>query len=111
MPTLNLVTELTVNDLLDVIAELDDDELAEFEARFEQLWTSRFSSLDQEAAQIANLKRLSPKQQARLRALLEKNREEGLKEDEEAELDSYIAKIDRSLETIGRATSAIHLKR
>ena len=35
MPTLNLVTELTVNDLLDVVAELDDDELAEFEARFE----------------------------------------------------------------------------
>lgn len=97
MPTLNLITELTVDDLLAVVAGLDDDELAEFEIRFEQLWLSRTSALDEEATQIADAHRLSPRQQVRLRALLDKNREEGLGAKEEKELDSYIAEIDRAL--------------
>ncbi len=96
MPTLNL--ELTLDDLLAVVSKLDNDELVEFEIRFEQLWLSRFLSVDQEAAQIAAAKRLSPRHQARLRALLEKNREEGLTQDEEAELDNQITEIDQALE-------------
>lgn len=99
MPTLNLVTELTVDDLLAVVAKLDDDELAEFEMLFEQLWLTRAGVLDREAAQIAAAHRFSPRQQVRLRTLLEKNREEVLGVDEENELDSYIAEIDEALET------------
>ena len=99
MPTLNLVTELTVDDLLAVVAKLDDDELAEFEIRFEQLWISRSEAVDREAVEIAVAHRLSPHQQVHLRSLLEKNREEGLATNEEVELDSYIAEIDRALET------------
>lgn len=98
MPTLNLVTELTVDDLLTVVAKLDDAELAEFEIRFEQLWLSRSEILDPEAAQIAAAHRLSSRQQVRLRDLLEKNREEDLAANEETELDNYIAKIDHALE-------------
>ncbi|NJN96423.1 MAG: hypothetical protein HC875_21100 [Anaerolineales bacterium] len=99
MPTLNLVTELTVDDLLAVVAKLDDDELAEFEMLFEQLWLTRAGVLDREAAQIAAANRFSPRQQVRLRTLLEKNREEGLAANEINELDSYIAEIDEALET------------
>ncbi len=76
MPTLTL--ELTIDDLLATVAKLDNNELAEFEIQFEQLWLSRFFTVDQEAAQIAAKKRSSPRRQARLRALLEKNREEDL---------------------------------
>lgn len=98
MPTLNLTAELTLDDLLTVVSRLDDDELVEFENRFEQLWLSRFTPLDREAAQIAASHRMSPGQQVHLRALLEKNRESGLTDDENAELDGYIAKIDQSLD-------------
>ncbi len=99
MPTLNLVTELTVDDLLAVVAKLDDNELVEFEMLFEQLWLTRAGVLDREAAQIAATYRLLPRQQVRLQTLLEKNREERLAVSEENELDSYIAEIDGALET------------
>jgi hypothetical protein len=98
MPTLNLVTELTVDDLLDVVARLDEAELAEFEIRFEQLWLSQPAVADKEAAYIAATRRLGPRQQARLRVLLEKNREEGVTDTEAKEMDEYIAEIDRALE-------------
>jgi len=98
MPTLNLVAKLTMDDLLLIISALNDDELAEFEIRFEQLWLSRSSSLDKEAAQLATARRLSPRQQVRLQALLEKNREESLTKAEEIELDAYLTDIDQALE-------------
>ncbi len=63
MPTLNLVTELTVDDLLDVVSRLDEAELAEFEIRFEQLWLSQPVVADKEAAYIAATRRLAPPQQ------------------------------------------------
>ncbi len=98
MPTFNLVAELTVDDLLDVVSKLDEAELAEFETRFEQLWLSRPAVVDEEAAHIAEARRLAPRQQARLRALLEKNREEDITETETKEMDKYIAEIDQRLE-------------
>jgi hypothetical protein len=100
MPTLNLVTELTIDDLLAVVAGLNDDELAEFEIRFEQLWLSRTSTLDKEAAQIANAHRLSPRQQVRLRALLDKNREEGLGAREENEFHQQVLSFENRLSEI-----------
>ena len=98
MPTLNLVTELTMDDLLAAVSQLDEAELVEFEIRFEQLWLARSGVGDEEAAQIAAARRLSPQQQARLRALLEKNREKGITAAEAEELDTYIAEIDQALE-------------
>jgi hypothetical protein len=97
MPTVNLTAELSLEDLLLVVSNLDDDELAEFEIQFEQLWLSRFVPVDQDAARVAADQRLSPQQQIRLRALLEKNREAGLTDTEEKELDNFIANIDQSL--------------
>jgi len=91
-------TELTVDDLLDAVSKLDEAELAEFEVRFEQLWLSRQPAPDTEAAHIADERRLPPRQQARVRALLNKNREEGLTGDEERELDAYMTKMDEALE-------------
>jgi hypothetical protein len=58
MPILNV--DLTVDDLLAAVAELNDEEWAEFEAGYEQLWLSRFGSLDREVANIASKHRLSP---------------------------------------------------
>ncbi len=98
MPTLNLVTELTVDDLLEVVSRLDEAELAEFEIRFEQLWLSQPAVVDKEAANIAATRRLAPRQQAQLRLLLEKNREENVTNTEAKEMDKYIAEIDRALE-------------
>jgi hypothetical protein len=86
MPTLNLVTELTMDDLLAAVSQLDEAELVEFEIRFEQLWLARSGVGDEEAAQIAVARRLSPQPQARLRTLLEKNREEGITEAEAEEI-------------------------
>jgi hypothetical protein len=91
-------TELTVDDLLDAVAKLDETELAEFEVRFEQLWLSRQPVPDAEAAHIADEHRLPPRQQARVRELLDKNREEGLTDDEERELDLYMTRMDEALE-------------
>lgn len=98
MPTLNLVAELTIDDLLAVVSNLNEVELAEFEIRFEELWLSRPAPVDEEAAHLAFKQRLSPPHQARLRALLEKNREGDMTEIETEELDEYIAKIDQALE-------------
>jgi hypothetical protein len=97
MPTLNLVTELTIDDLLTVVAKLNEAELAEFEAGFDQLLLSRLPASDKEAAQIADAHRLPPGKQARLRSLLEKNREEDITEIEVAELDAYIVELDQAL--------------
>ena len=63
MPTLNLVAELTLDDLLAVVAKLDEAELTEFEIRFEQLRLARSTNLDDEAARVAAVRRLSPVQQ------------------------------------------------
>ncbi len=91
MPTLNLVAELSVDDLLDVVSNLDERELEEFETRFEQMWLSYPES-------IAEARRLLPHKQAHLRTLLEQNREGYVTQTETEELDQYIANIDQTLE-------------
>ena len=98
MPTINVVAELTVDDLVNAVAKLDELDLAEFEVRFEQLWLTHKPPADEEAAQIAAKRRLTPRRQACLRTLLEKNREEGLTEAETQELDTFMAEMDKALE-------------
>lgn len=98
MPILNVKTELTVDDLLDVVAQLNEKELMEFELGFEQIWIERQVATDQEAARIVEKQRLPLSQQARVRELLFKNREDELTEGEEEELDAYMAAMDQALE-------------
>ena len=97
MPTVNLVAELTVNDLLDAVSKLDEAEIVEFEVGFEQIWLRRNTTSDKEAAQLVEKHRLPLHQQTRVRELLLKNREMALTEDEELELDSYMTKMDEAL--------------
>lgn len=97
MPIMSISTEVTVDDLLHVVEKLDPQELAKFEAGFEQIWLQRRDSLDPEAADIVKQHRLPAHQQAMVRTLLFKNREEGLTEAEEQELDSYMEAMDTAL--------------
>ncbi len=98
MPAVNVVVEMSVDKLLSAVADLDEDGLAVFEAGFEQLWLQRSGLINPVAAQIAEKHRLPLAQQARVRDLLWKNREEGLTEFEEDELDMYMDQMDLALE-------------
>lgn len=98
MPTLNVVAELTIEDIMTAVSQLNEAELVEFEIQFEQLWLARMEAADKEAAQIASLYRLPPAQQARLRSLLQKNREEGVTQRETEELDQYMDQLDQALD-------------
>ncbi|HRW09713.1 MAG TPA: hypothetical protein P5121_31645 [Caldilineaceae bacterium] len=98
MPTMNVTAEISVDELLNAVAKLDETELARFEVGFEQIWLHRRSMSDPEAMAIVDSHRLSPQQQIRLRELLFKNREEGLTSAEEQELDSYMTNMDQALE-------------
>ena len=75
MPTLNLVTEITIDDLLFVVSKLSQAEFFQFELGLVKLKQAR---LDMEAAQIAAAHRLPLTKQARLSTLLEKNQESNL---------------------------------
>ncbi len=97
MPTVNIVAELTVYDLLDAVSKLDEAEIVEFEVGFEKIWLKRNATSDEEAAQIVEKHRLPLLEQARVRELLLRNREMALTEDQERELDSYMARMDEAL--------------
>jgi hypothetical protein len=98
MPAVNVVVEMTVDKLLNAVAELDEEGLAVFEAGFEQIWLQRSGITNIEAAQLLEQHQLPLEQQARVRDLLWKNREEGLTELEEKELDQYMLQMDQALE-------------
>lgn len=98
MAAVNIVVEMTVDKLLSAVADLDEEGLAVFEAGFEQIWLQRSGNIDPEAAQLVEKHRLPLEQQARVRTLLWKNREEGLTELEEEELDGYMDQMDQALE-------------
>ena len=98
MQVVQVVAKSSVNDLLEAIAQLNEEEFAEFEAGFEQLALNRKTIADEEAAQIVARHRLPLSQQVRVRELLFNNREGMLTEAEEEELDFYMAKMDQALE-------------
>ncbi|MCX6050178.1 MAG: hypothetical protein NT075_34200 [Chloroflexi bacterium] len=97
MPTVNIVAELTVDDLLEAVSKLDEAEIVKFEVGFEKIWLKRNAIIDEEATQIVEKHRLLPDEQLRVRELLLRNREMTLTEAEERELDSYMAKMDEAL--------------
>jgi len=100
MPTVKVVAELTVDDLIDAVSQLTSDELAEFQLRFDELWPAQLPSVDAEAAQVAVAHRLPAQDQVRLRTLLMKNREGDLTVAEERELDAYMADLDQRLDQV-----------
>ena len=95
---MSITAEISVDDLLHAVAKLNEDELAQFEMGFEEIWLHRGNVADPEAMKIVNSHRLSTQQQIRLRELLFKNREGTLTEAEEQELDFYLAAMDQALE-------------
>lgn len=86
--------------LIRAVSSLTPPELGEFMLRFDEWQIARLSSADTQAAQIADAYRLPAKERLRVAELLVKNREEGLTENEEAELDAYIGEMDQRLEQV-----------
>ncbi len=87
-------TQVTVEELLDAVAKLSPAEQARFERGFKAL-CQRKVSLKEEVACYAESYRLLPKQQKRLRELLDKNKEGLIIPEEEKELDDLLEELDR----------------
>ncbi len=98
MPTLNLVAELTIEDLAGAVAKLNKAQLAKFTVYLRELRQFRSTAVDKESARIAARRRFPASQRHRLHTLLQKNREVGLTAFETVEIDEYIATFDQALE-------------
>jgi hypothetical protein len=97
MPTLKLVTELSISDLLTVVSAMSDAELAQFEAGLANLKQTRTETQAQQATAMAQVHRLEPDKEAQLATLLHKNREGRLTPCETEKLDSLLAESDERL--------------
>ncbi len=100
MSPVTVMTELTTEDLINAVSQLTSAELSEFMLRFDELRLAQGGSVNQQAAQIAAAHRLPTRDRLRVIELLTKNREEGLIEQEEAELDAYMSEMDRRLDQV-----------
>jgi hypothetical protein len=94
MPTVQVTGHLTVEELLGVVARLTPPELTQFERGWEQL-RRRPRSLREEVARRAEAYHFEPEQQARLRDLLDRNKEGSITPDEEKELDRWLKELDQ----------------
>ena len=111
MPTVPVMAELTVENLIDAVSQLTPRELSEFTLRFDELRLARMASVNEQAAQIAEAYRLPSEDRLRVLELLMKNREEGLTEQEEAELDAYMHEMDRRLDQVADELFALAQRR
>ena len=111
MPTVPVMAELTVENLIDAVSQLTPRELSEFTLRFDELRLARMASVNEQAAQIAEAYRLPSEDRLRVLELLMKNREEGLTEQEEAELDAYMHEMDRRLDQVASELFALAQRR
>lgn len=93
MPTIQEI-QVTVEELLDAVAKLSPAEQAQFERGFKAL-RQRRASLKEKVARRAESYQLPPKQQQRLRELLDKNKEGLIIPEEEKELDALLEELDR----------------
>jgi len=105
------MAELTVENLIDAVSQLTPRELSEFTLRFDELRLARMASVNEQAAQIAEAYRLPSEDRLRVLELLMKNREEGLTEQEEAELDAYMHEMDRRLDQVADELFALAQRR
>ena len=87
-------TQVTVEELLDAVAKLSPVGQARFERAFKALH-QRKVSLKEKVARCAESYKLLPKQQGRLRELLDKNKEGLITPEEGKELDTLLEELDR----------------
>lgn len=111
MPTVSVTAELTVENLIDAVSQLTPRELSEFTLRFDELQLAQMASVNEQAAEIADAYRLSGGDRLRVLELLTKNREEGLTDREEAELDAYMREMDRRLNRVADELLALAQRR
>ena len=86
--------QVTVEELLDAVLKLSPTEQARFERDLKAMRQRRMS-LKEEVIRCAESYKFPPKQQDRLRELLEKNKEGVLNPEEEKELDTLLEELDR----------------
>jgi len=86
--------QVTVEELLDAVAKLSPAEQVQFEHGFKAL-RQRRAPLKEKVALHAESYQLPPKQQERLRELLDKNKEGLIIPEEEKELDALLEELDR----------------
>jgi hypothetical protein len=111
MSTVSVMAELTVENLIDAVSRLTTRELSEFVLRFDELRLAQMASVNEQAAQIADAYRLPGEDRLRVLDLLTKNREEGLTDREEAELDAYMREMDRRLNQVADELLALAQRR
>jgi uncharacterized protein YhaN len=95
MPVIQVATELTVDKLLEAVAQLRSDEWIRFEHGWKALHQQRQRSLAEEMESLAVAQRMSAARRRRLSELLDKNKEGTLRSEEEQELDAFMEDIDR----------------
>ena len=83
-----------MEELLDAVSKLSPTEQARFERDLKTMRQRRLS-LKEKVSRCAESYKFSPKQQNRLRELLEKNKEELISPEEEKELDALLEELDR----------------
>jgi len=98
MSTVTVSTKSEPERLIRAVARLTSDELSEFVLRFDDLQLTRMFPVDAQAARITTAHRLPVADRSRVADLLAKNREEGLSEQEEVELDAYMREMDQRLD-------------
>ena len=86
--------QVTMEELLDAVAKLSPAEQAQFEHGFKAL-RQRRAPLKEKVACCAKSYQLPPKQNERLRELLDKNKEGLIIPEEEKELDALLEELDQ----------------
>jgi len=104
--------QVTVEGLLDAVSKLSPAEQVRFERGLKALLQRRVS-LKEKVARCAESYKFPPKQQKRLEELLEKNKEELIRPEEEKELDALLEELDRrnlllADEILSLAHQAVH---
>lgn len=111
MTTATVTTKSKPERLIRAIARLSSRELSEFMLRFDDLQLTRLFPVDRQAVRIADAHRLPAGDRVRVADLLAKNREEGLTDDEEAELDAYMIEMEQRLNRVADELLSIGRRR
>ncbi len=111
MSTATITAKLKPDELVRAVALLPPRELSEFMLHFDEWQLARTVSVDAQPTQIADSYRLPVHDRVRVAELLVKNREQGLSEQEEGELDGYMSEMDRRLDAVADKLLAVAHRR
>ena len=111
MSTATSTAKLKPDELARAVAMLPPRELSEFMLHFDEWQLARTVSVDAQPAQIADSYRLPVHDRLRVAELLVKNREQGLSQQEEGELDGYMSEMDRRLDVVADKLLAVAQRR